>query len=233
MLRTLLFFAVILISSTASATSGRNWGPEVYTVDAMEINWRYRWASGWQGMNKVQMPKISFCQIIYWKWISHDPYKDVPRPNWKSEGYTMFEVKKDVRGSHIRELEDRQKKVTFPQKNHSDGYWYVTVRDNHHTIKIRSKILLGGIKGTDTMTDPEAEDRTIRNWDHRSPMKIHKEIIKFRQDAISARLARRQQEGGQEDLPDQEFQQQRQENLDSLEPTLVPADPSLPGLNHP
>ena len=226
MLRIFLFLSIVFVSSMAHTSSWRNSGPEVYTVDAMEVNWRYHWGEKWQGMNKVKVPKISFCQLVYWKAIRFDHVKDVPRKGWKSEGYTMFEIKKE-KGKYIREVSDFQRKVTYPRKNHNDGYWYVTVKDGHHTIKVRAKILLGGLNGTDTIIDPEAEDRNKRNWDHRSPMSIHKEIVKFHQDVAEALLARRQQAEAQEEPLDQE-------NSDLMEPVPLPStDLDAPVLNHP
>jgi len=219
-MRNLVFLVAILISATSHATSGRRFGPEVYTIDALEINWRYTWHEAWgPNLNRIKVAKISFCQLIYWDAVSHDPYEKAPRKGWASCGWTMYEVKTETKNGKtekIRELKDHQTKVSFPRRNWNDGYWYVTVRDGTHTIKVRTKILIGGIDGTDTLIDPDSADRNLRHEKRTSPISLHREIMKARQDVLRARRERHQKEEAL--TPNDQESVRRQDDLDSLEP---------------
>ena len=234
-MRYVIFLSLILCGSLIHASSGHNKTP-VYTVDALEVNWRFDWKDGWGDKGQpVKIAKINFCQIIYWQYVNREWNKKAPRPGLKATGYTMYKVKKDAKGNNIRELEEHQDKITIPRKNHRDGYWYITLKDNFMHIEVRSKTLIGGTDGTNTFYDPEALDITARKSKRHNPMAIHKKYLKLRQDAMKVRLELHHQEGVREgQLPDPDLQQ-RQDDLDSLEPVIPGPVISLdlPVLNHP
>lgn len=234
-MRYVIFLSLILCGSLIHASSGHNKTP-VYTVDALEVNWRWTWDDGWGANGQpIKIARINFCQIIYWEWIGKDWNKKAPRPGWKATGYTMYKIKKDKNNKNIRETENHQDKITYPRKNYHDGYWYVTMKHGFTTIQVRAKVLIGGLNGTDTGYDPESKDATARGTERHDPMQIHKAIMKSRQDAMKVRLARRSQE---EDLPESETPEGPQEDLEhDQQPDLIPnvlelQGPVLPE-NHP
>lgn len=148
-------YLIVLLLIASGDVLGKGLSNEmpVYTVDAMEINFVYNIEYTTDGMNKKTgiVSKLRFAQLIYWIW---DPDADMNREGWVSFGFHMYEDEITGEGADIA-----RKKVTVPRKNYKTGYWYVLAGEHGDLIKIRSKMLIGGIRGTHLFHDPEPDHK--------------------------------------------------------------------------
>lgn len=169
--------------ASALADSGLNRIPE-YTYDALEVNWYFEWAEGLDENGKtIAVPKVRFCQMIYWNEWHGQEHEKAPRRGWYSNGFNLYELK-PCEKNELPEIDERRSKVTYPQKDYNSGYWYITITENHTTIKIKTKILIGGLNGTWTLIDPEAKDHQLRREIKVDvgvhPMIMHKKLLELR-----------------------------------------------------
>lgn len=169
-------FCLFPITQAYSKGGKENWQKHpIITVDAIEVNFKCHKKVITINNQNIVTYEPGFAQLIFWKWSHYDfdwygkSENRPPRMGWVSHDYKMYELARDENNKYLIDIDINISKITVPTKNHNDGYWYVTVRENKNDYyQIRSKTYIGtnvtesGIRATFTIYDPETIDKNFR-----------------------------------------------------------------------